>query len=117
VTARARQVGATPLLELPLELALAAELEAGGVRGEPARDALRSILMCIAGFLVGAWRPDALVPPELRHATLWGQVSDEQLSRGTISAMSEPPELGELFETTLRAVVDAYVPDHESDAR
>ena len=49
VTALASQVGATTLLELPLEAALVAELEAGDVSGPDARDALRAILSCIAG--------------------------------------------------------------------
>ena len=110
VTALASQVGATTLLELPLEVALVAELEAAGVRGPAARDALRAILVCLAGFLVGAWRPDDQSPPELRHAALWGAVDDARIHPTTIDAMSVAPDLGALFETTLRAVVDTFVP-------
>ena len=110
VTALASQVGATTLLELPLEVSLVAELEAAGVSGPAARDALRAVLMGIAGFLVGAWRPDDLAPPERGHAALWAAVDDERLGRATITAMGEPPDLAALFETTMGAIVDAFVP-------
>ena len=113
VTALASQVGATTLLELPLEVALVAELEAAGVRGAAARDALRAILACVAGFLVSAWRGDDAAPPELRHAALWGIVDDERIHRSTVKAMSRPADLDALFERSLRAVVHALVPDHE----
>ena len=110
VTALASQVGATTLLELPLEVTLVAELEAAGVRGPAARDALRAILMCIAGFLVGAWRPREPVPEALRPAALWAGVDDPRLAAPTVAAMAEQPDLDALFATTLRAVVDAFVP-------
>ncbi|MFN8051566.1 MAG: TetR family transcriptional regulator [Acidimicrobiales bacterium] len=110
VTALASQVGATTLLELPLEVALVAELEAAGVSGERARDALRAVIMCVAGFLIGAWRRDEPGAPELGYAALWGAVDDDRIQPGTVEAMSAPPDLGALFETTLQAVVDAFVP-------
>jgi len=110
VTALASQVGATTLLELPLEVTLAAELEAAGVQGTECRDALRAILMVIAGFLVGAWRREETTPPELRAAALWATVRDDRIARSTLDAMTEAPDLGALFETSLQAVVDAFVP-------
>ncbi len=72
VTALASQVGATTLLELPLEVALASELEVAGLRGTEVRDAMRSILACVAGFLIMAWRPDP--HGELSAGRLWGTV-------------------------------------------
>ena len=110
VTALAGQVGATTLLELPLEVTLAAELEAAGVRGAAARDALRAVLMCIAGFLVGAWRPAELAPPGLRPDVLWSTVDDPRLSAATAAAMAEPADLDALFDSTVGAVVDAHLP-------
>lgn len=97
VTALARQAGATTLLELPLEVALVAELETAGVHGDQARDTLRSILMLIAGFLVGAWRRDHLAPEALRPSTLWNTVADPRIDASTIAALSEPPGLGDLI--------------------
>lgn len=82
VTALAHQAGAISQLEQPLQLALAAELDAAGVRGAEARDALRAILLCIAGFLV--------------------------VGLGEIRA--EPPD-AQLFARTLGAVVASFVPE------
>lgn len=112
VTALAHQVGATSLLELPLEVALARELDAAGVRGDAARDALRAILMCVAGFLVVAFRSDR--PGDAGRRTqphaLWADVVDAGLDPTTLDAMRRPPDLAALFETTVRAVVDEFVP-------
>ena len=111
VTALASQVGATTLLELPLEVALVAELDAAGVRGDAARDALRAILMCVAGFLVGTWRGEGVVPPELRHGALWATVDDDRIDRSTVAAMAVPPDVDALFERTLSAIVETIVSD------
>ena len=117
VTALASQIGATTLLELPLEAALAAELEAAGVRGPDARDALRAILACIAGFLVVAWRSNDRVPQELRADALWSAVAHPGLSDDTRAAMAEPVDVDALFETALGAVVGAYVTQRPRRAR
>lgn len=105
VTALASQVGATTLLELPLEVALLAELEAAGVRGERARDAMRAILLCIAGFLVGAWRSEARVPEELRATALWGSLDDDRVSAESLEAMTTAADVEALCESTLATVV------------
>ncbi len=97
VTALASQAGATTLLELPLEVALVAELEAAGVRGPAARDGLRAVLGCVAGFLVMAWRRDAHVPDELRPAALWASVEDDRLSDETLAELGRPADLDRLF--------------------
>jgi len=109
VTALASQVGATTLLELPLEVALVAELDAAGVRGDDARDALRAILMSVAGFLVGTWRGEGVVPPELRHGALWARVDDDRIAPATIAAMAVAPDIDALFERTLAAVVETFL--------
>lgn len=111
VTSLAHQVGATSLLELPLEVALARELEAAGVRGEAARDAMRAILLTVAGFLVaGLRRPDAK-PPQHRGESLWAEVDDPGIAPETLTALQHAPDLAELFATTLHAVVASFVPD------
>jgi TetR/AcrR family tetracycline transcriptional repressor len=110
VTALASQVGATTLLELPLEVALVAELESAGVRGPAARDVTRSILACVAGFLVLAWRAEERVPPELRWRALWAGVDDDRISPVTLEVLGEPPDLDALVDATLTAVVAAALP-------
>ena len=109
VTALAHQVGATSLLELPLEVAMAEELEAAGLEGPDVRDALRSILMCVAGFLVVALRRAADAPPEARAPALWSDV-DARISPTTRAALADPADVEALFERTVGAVVDSFVP-------
>lgn len=106
VTVLASQVGATTLLELPLEAALVAELEAAGVRGEAARDGLRSLLACIAGFLVLAWRSEDRIPTHLRPSALWGSLHHEGVSLDTQTALTQPSDLDALFDQTITAVVN-----------
>ena len=110
VTALANSAGATTLLELPLEVALVVELEAAGLHGPAARDALRSLLACIAGFVVLAWRPDGLVPEHLRSASLWQDVDDPRLSAQTRSAMCTYGDPEAMFTRSIRAVIDDLLP-------
>jgi len=113
VTALAHQVGATSLLEMPLEIALARELDTAGLRGEVARDALRAILMCVAGFLVVAFRSDDPGPARHQARTLWADITADGIDRSTVTALREPPDLPALFETAVRALVDRFVVDVE----
>lgn len=106
VTALASQAGATTLLELPLEVALVAELEDAGLHGEAAADGLRAVLACAAGFLIMAWRREEHVPRELRPAALWAAVDDGRLTDDTVAAMGRPSDLDALFDSTLAAIVD-----------
>lgn len=121
VTSLAHQAGATSLLEMPLERALARELDAAGVRGEAGRDALRAILMCVAGFLVVAFRSERDAPagidvrsadrPRIEPQALWAEVTDADIDPSTIAALCEHPDLPSLFEFTVGAVVSAFVPE------
>lgn len=111
ITVLASQVGATTLLELPLEAALVAELEAAGVRGEAARDGLRALLACIAGFLVLAWRSEDRIPEHLRPSALWSSLDRGGLSPETQSALTQPSNLDALFDQTIAAVVNDMLGD------
>jgi TetR/AcrR family transcriptional regulator, tetracycline repressor protein len=108
ITALASQAGATTLLELPLEVALVAELEAAGISGAAARDALHSILAVIAGFLVLAWRRDDVVD-ELRPGALWARVDDDRLSAPTLAALGRRSDPHQLFDATMRSVVEGIL--------
>ena len=110
VTTLAYEVGATSLLELPLERELAREITAAGLKGDEARDAMRAILMCVGGFLVIALRPVDLVPEPWASTTLWGTVDDPLIHPETVDALTRSVDLPALFERTLRAVVDSYIP-------
>lgn len=104
ITALAHQVGATSLLELPLERAMVRELDAAGVHGPAARDALRAVMMCVAGFLVVGMRRPATAEAAHRGEALWATV-DDGLPADTLAALAEPADLAPLLETTLRAVL------------
>ncbi|MBX3285438.1 MAG: TetR family transcriptional regulator [Acidimicrobiales bacterium] len=113
-TALAHEIGATSLLGLPLEVALAEELEAAGLRGEAVRDALRAILMCTAGFLVVALRRHEEIAPHLRSEVLWADVPAD-VDPETRAALQAPPDVAALFEATLRSVVASHVPAAPDD--
>ncbi len=66
VTSLAYQTGTISLLEHPLELALVRELEAAGVTGAAAADALRSILTTVGGFLLLALRDESTISEDHR---------------------------------------------------
>ena len=109
VTSLAHQSGATHTLEAHLELAMARELESAGLRGDDVRDAIRAVLMCIAGFLVVAFRFDGGSSALQGHDA--ADLADDSLSPETVAAMAERPDLPALFDRTVQAVVDSFVPD------
>lgn len=110
----AHAVGATSVLEMHLEIALARELTAAGVVGEAARDALRAILICVGGFLVLALRPPDAVPPALAGTALWASVDDPAIDPETVAALTRPIDLPALFERTLAAVVEGALAGREA---
>jgi AcrR family transcriptional regulator len=109
VTALAHQVGATSLLERELEVAMVIELEAAGLRGAAVRDALRSILMCTAGFLVVALRRGHPDPAEL-WSSGWSGATAPPMSEETRAALAEPIDVDALFATAVDAVIAAHLP-------
>lgn len=116
VTSLAHQVGATSLLGFPLEQALARELNAAGLDGTDVRDAVRGILMCVAGFLVVALRRDESTPAEHRSSSLWSELEDPMISSSTAQALSTPVDVEALFDTTIGAVVASFLPHGETTA-
>jgi AcrR family transcriptional regulator len=115
ITSLAHQSGASSLLQIHLEQALVRELDAAGVKGEQARDALRGILLCVGGFLVMGLRgrrdDDDTLPAARSSQALWAEVDDPAIDRSTVEALSAPLDLPALFETTVQGVVDSFVPE------
>ena len=101
--------GATSALEMHLEIALARELTAAGVTGEEARDALRSLLICVGGFLVLALRPADAVPTELAGTALWAAVDDDGVAPATARALTRPIDREALLRRTLGSIVADYL--------
>ena len=111
LTALASAAGATTLLELPLEAALAAELGDAGVHGDRARDVVHAVIACIAGFLISEWRPAEQRPEALRPSELWSRVVDARIDPSTLRALATAADHERLVESTLRAIIDAAVPE------
>jgi len=109
VTSLAHQTGTSSLLAHRLEAALVAELEAAGLTGRRAADATRAILIAVSGALVMALRDPTAHPAEYRSDVLWAD-SDASIDPETRAALCAPPDLDDLSATTLRAVIDHYVP-------
>jgi AcrR family transcriptional regulator len=109
VTGLAHQTGASSLLAHRLEAALVIELEAAGLTGPRAAEATRAILIAVGGALVLALRDLSAYPTEYRPDALWAD-SDAPIAPETRAALCSPPDLDELSATTLRAVIDHYVP-------
>ena len=110
VTRLAAEHGASTLHARPLELAMARELEAAGVVGEAARDAMRAITACVGGFIVAGLRADLTPEPLQRTTVLVDDDGAADLDPSTRAALAEPADLPAVFEETMRAVVDSVVP-------
>ena len=109
VTSLAHQTGTTALLEHPLQVALAREIEAAGLAGDAAALAMRSILATVGGFLIGALRDESAIPAHLRSPSLWS-MTEAGLDPTTVGALSEPIDHEAVFATTLDVVVAAHIP-------
>ncbi|MBK5289531.1 MAG: TetR family transcriptional regulator [Acidimicrobiia bacterium] len=108
-TSLAHQTGTTSLLAHHLEAALVMELEAAGLVGPDAADASRAILITIGGALVLALRDLSASPADSRPDALWAN-SDAPIAPATRDALRAEPDLDALSATTLRAVIDHFVP-------
>lgn len=109
ITSLAHQTGTTALLEHPLQVALAHEIEAAGLSGDEAALALRSILATVGGCLVGALRDESAIPAPLRSPSLWS-MTEAGLDPSTVDALSESTDHTAVFTTTLDAAVVAHIP-------
>ena len=108
-TSLAHQTGTSSLLVHRLEAALVLELEAAGLMGRDAADASRAILIAVSGSLLLALRDLSAYPAEYRPDALWAD-SDVPIAPETRAALCAEPDLDALSATTLRAVIDHYVP-------
>jgi AcrR family transcriptional regulator len=109
VSVLAHELGHTVTLELPLQLALARELSAAGLRGAEAARALRGILYAVGGFIVIAYRPPDRIPPERTPERIWAGIADAAIDPGLLAALATPPDLDALFEHTIGTLVAALV--------
>ena len=111
LSAVAHERGLTPALALPLQIALARELTAAGLRGRRAAEAMRSILYTVGGFIVLEPRLPPAIPAQRRSEELWADVDPE--SSGVDPALAgelrKAADVDEVFERTLAVLVDALL--------
>lgn len=99
--------GHTATISLPLQLALAREISASGLSGADSARALRGILYSIGGLLVMAFRPlGKEQPTEAR----WAEADVPDLDPALVAAMRSTPDLDDVFEHTIGALVEAFIP-------
>ncbi len=109
MTGLAHTTGASAMLQLPQEIALVREFAAAGLDGDDVRDAVRSILATIAGFLVLALRrTDPETPTHSSHE-LWAAIDVAGIDERTRHAMAEPADLEALCRTSVSALVDHWL--------
>jgi AcrR family transcriptional regulator len=109
VTSLAHQSGTSSLLAHPLEAALVVELEAAGLVGDEAADALRTILIAVSGALLMALRNVDAFPAAHRPDALW-ESSSAPIAPATREALRRDADIDRLSAVALRAVIDHYVP-------
>jgi len=105
--AHERGLGAT--VALPLQLALARELTAAGLRGRRAGRAMRTILYVVGGFVLLEPRLPPATPARRPSEDLWRDVEDADIDLGILQEMRAPPDLGDVFEHTLELLVAALL--------
>jgi AcrR family transcriptional regulator len=107
VTSLAHQTGTAAEHLHPLEVVLAQELEAAGLRGEELARAQRSIQVTVGGFLLNALRSDASREGDARGAA-WTD-EDNGLTPETVDALAQSPDYDALLADTLRAIIATHV--------
>ena len=110
VSALAHDRGHTTTLNLQLQLLLAREVTAAGLTGAEAARAMRGILYAVGGLIVIAFREQERMLPDRTPEATWAAVDDPAVDPGLVAALSKPPDLDELFEHTIGALVEAVIP-------
>ena len=109
LTVVANDRGLNATVFLPLQIALARELTAAGLRGRRASRAMRSIIYVVGGFIVLADKVPPTAPTRHRNEEVWADVHVAGIDPGLLAEMQQPADFDDVFEHTLRALVDALL--------
>jgi len=101
----AQERGLGPTMAVPLQVALARELTAAGLRGRAAGRALRSILYVVGGFIVLEPRLARVSSTQPDSVALWNQIEDDTIDAGVLAEMRTPPDIDAVFEDTLALLI------------
>jgi len=109
LTEAANERGLNATTFLPLQIALARELTAAGLRGRRASEAMRSIVYVVSGFIVLAYRVPPVAPTRHRSEELWAEIDAAGIDPGLLADLREPADFDAVFEHTLRTLVEALL--------
>jgi AcrR family transcriptional regulator len=109
LTVVANDRGLNATVFLPLQIALARELTAAGLRGRRASRAMRSIIYVVAGFIVLADKVPPVAPTRHRSEELWADVDAAGIDPGLLAELRQPADFDEVCEHTLRVLVEAIL--------
>ncbi|MDW3220257.1 MAG: TetR family transcriptional regulator [Acidimicrobiales bacterium] len=109
VTSLAHQTGNAAAQVHPVEVTLARELEAAGLRGDDLARAQRAIQITVGGFLLSALRRDAAETAATRPRAQMLS-TDDGLEPETVEALAAPPDYEAVLDDTLRTIIARHVP-------
>jgi AcrR family transcriptional regulator len=113
LTVVANDRGLNATVSLPLQIALARELTAAGLRGRRASRAMRSIIYTVAGFIVLADKVPPIAPTRHRSEELWANVDTFGIDPGLLADLRQHADFDDVFEHTLRTLVEAILAEPE----
>jgi AcrR family transcriptional regulator len=94
----AAAVGRTAELSFPGQVALTREMQAAGVRGAEAAQAVRALLFLVGGFILLEDNFANREPGSRTTQELWRALSDDDIDPGLRKAMSRPTNTDSLFD-------------------
>ena len=114
LTIVANDRGLNATVSLPLQIALARELTAAGLRGRRAARAMRSIIYVVGGFIVLADKVPPTAPTRHRSEELWADVQVDGIDPGLLAEMQQPAVFDDVFDHTIRLLIEAILTKRDS---
>ena len=107
----AQELGRGAEVSFPGQVALAREMEAAGVRGARAAQAVRAILFMVGGFVLLADNFAHRREGSRTTQELWRAVDDPELDDELRAAMSRPASTDDLFDYALDRLLESVLRD------
>lgn len=105
----ANELGRTAELSFPGQVALAREMEAAGLHGGQAAQAVRSVLFLVGGFILLEDNFSHRRPGGRTTQELWRRVDDPAIDAGLRRAMTRPVNTDSLFDYAVDRLLDSIL--------
>ncbi len=105
----AEELGRSAELSVPVQVLLAREVEAAGLSGVDAANAVRAVLFMVGGFILIEENYRHRPPGARTTQDLWQGIDDGSLDPGLAAAMRRPPDTDALFRYALDRLLDAVL--------